>query len=88
MSETVVKIIDGPDKPALQWAVVYSDRGQTVIFRLPGDAVEASILRMDEAGAGFDFDLTGKFVTGPLKGKGFEAHYSVETRSGSLVVSG
>lgn len=86
MSETIVEILDGPDKPALQWAVAYPERGQTVTFRLPQDAVEASIQRMEEVGNGFDFDLTGNFVTGALKGRGFQGHYSVETRSGSLVV--
>jgi len=88
MSETVVEILDGPDKPALQWAVLYPERGQTVTFKLPEDAVEATILKMEEAGDGFGIDLTGTFVTGLLKGHAFEGHYSVETRSGSLLVRG
>jgi hypothetical protein len=78
-------ILDGPDKPALQWAVAYPERGQTVTFKLADDTVEASIAKMEEVG-GLDFDLEGTFVTGQLKNKAFAGHYSVETRSGSLAL--
>ncbi len=80
-----LSILDGPDKPALQWALAYPERGQTVTFKLPEETVEASIFKMEEVD-GFDFDLVGAFASGNLSGKGFEGHYSVETRSGSLVV--
>lgn len=80
-----LNVLDGPDKPALQWAVAYPERGQTVVFKLADDTVEASIAKMDEV-AGFDFDLEGTFASGELKDKRFEGHYSVETRSGRLVV--
>lgn len=80
-----IEILDGPDKSALQWAVAYPERGQTVAFKLADATVEATIARMDETG-GFDFDLEGTFVSDPFKGKRFDGHYSVETRLGSLAV--
>lgn len=85
MPQNAMQILDGPDKPSLQWAVAYSERGQTVTFKLPDTVVEAAISKMEETD-GFDFDLEGKFTTGELKEKAFEGHYSVETRSGSLVI--
>jgi hypothetical protein len=81
----VFDVLDGPDKPSLQWAVAHPERGQTVTFKLPETTVEASIAKMEETGA-FDFDLEGKFETGELKDKAFAGHYSVETRSGSLKI--
>lgn len=53
MMEHVVRVLDGPDKSALQWAVAYPERGQTVTFKLEGNTVEASISEMEEI-AGFD----------------------------------
>ena len=87
MLRNVVSVLDGPDKPALQWALLYPERGQTVTFKIDGDTVDAQIAEMAEV-SGFDFNLSGTFVSGGLKGKVFEGHYSVETRSGSLRVTG
>lgn len=48
--------VDGPDKPALQWALLYPERGQTVMFKIGEDIVEARISEMEEI-AGFEFNL-------------------------------
>jgi hypothetical protein len=85
MQTKTLEVLDGPDKPALQWAVAYPDRGQTVSFKLPDATVEATIAKMDETD-GFEFDLEGVLVSEPFKGRRFEGHYSVETRSGSIAL--
>lgn len=78
-------ITDGPDKPALQWAVAYPDR-QEVHFRLEEDAVDAQIDQIEEQSDGFTFKLNGRLTTGPHKDHAFEAIYSVEGRTGTLRV--
>lgn len=83
--DKTLNIVDGPDKPALQWAVLYIDKGQTVTFWLQDEIVEAAIDRIDEL-TGFDFSLAGKIVRGPFKNSEFDGRYSVATRSGSLEV--
>ncbi len=83
--QDVFEITDGPDKPALQWAVAYPDR-QEVHFRLDTDAVDARIDRIEEQADGFSFKLNGRVTTGPHKDRPFEANYSVEGRTGTLRV--
>lgn len=83
MDTKVLHAVDGPDKPALQWALLYPERGQTVIFKIADGPVEAQISKMEEI-AGFEFDLRGKFTSGPLRGTPFKGHYSVASRSGSF----
>ncbi len=83
MPERTLKIINGPDKPALQWALAYPDREQ-VHFRLENDGVDAQILRMDELPDGLSFTIEGVVKSGTLQGSSFRGAYSVETRSGSL----
>jgi len=78
-----MQITDGPDKPALQWAVAYPDR-QEVHFRLENDAVDARIDRIEEQSDGFTFKLNGRVTTGPHKNRPFEAQYSVEGRTALL----
>jgi hypothetical protein len=85
MTGTTLKIINGPDKPALQWALAYPDR-EEVHFRLEDDAVDAKIQHLDEQAEGFTFLVKGVLTTGPLKNSAFEGVYSVETRSGTLTV--
>lgn len=85
MPEHRVTIIDGPDKPALQWALAYPDREQ-VHFKLENDGIDAQILRMEELGEGFNFALQGVIRSGSLSGSRFEGTYSVESRAGSLTI--
>ena len=84
--DMILKIVNGPDKPALQWALAYPDR-EEVHFRLEHDAVDAKIQHLDEQAEGFTFAVKGILTTGLLKDKAFQATYSVETRSGPLTVS-
>lgn len=82
-----VTIVDGPDKPALQWALAYPDREQ-VHFKLENDGIDAQILKMEELGEGFNFALQGVIRSGAFNGARFEGTYSVEARAGSLTISG
>lgn len=82
MAETF-EITDGPDKPALQWAVAYPDR-QEVHFRLDNDAVDTRIDRIEEQADGFTFKVSGRVTTGRHKDRSFEANYSIEGRTGTL----
>ncbi|WP_333793530.1 hypothetical protein [Hyphomicrobium sp.] len=75
--------VDGPDKPALQWALLYPERGQTVTFKIGEDIVEARISEMEEI-AGLEFNLRGSFASGSLKGAPFKGFYSIKTRTGTL----
>ncbi len=83
MADDVLVVTDGPDKPALQWAVAYPEREQ-VHFKLEGDGIDAQILRMDEQPDGFSFELRGIARSGAMSGRPFRGSYSVESRSGSL----
>lgn len=85
MSEHRMTITDGPDKPALQWAVAYPDREQ-VHFKLENDGVDAQILQMDELGEGLSFALLGVIRSGSHNGRRFEGAYSVENRTGHLTI--
>lgn len=81
-----MRIIDGPDKPALQWALAYLDREQ-VHFKLENDGIDAQILKMEELGEGFNFAIHGVIRSGPMQGSAFRGTYSVESRSGSLALA-
>lgn len=87
MQVQIVTIVDGPDKPALQWALAYPDREQ-VHFKLENDGIDAQILKMEELGEGFNFALQGVIRSGSFNGARFEGTYSVEARAGSLTISG
>lgn len=86
MAEREIAVRDGPDKPALQWALLYPERGQSVIFRTESDMLEAQISEMEEVGNGFSFNLWGTVASGPLQGAPFHGFYSVESRSGALIL--
>ncbi len=86
MPSQSLTIVDGPDKPALQWAVAYPER-EKVHFRLEGDGIDAQILRMDELSDGFSFAIDGIVRSGDRTGAAFHASYSIETRSGSLSIA-
>jgi hypothetical protein len=79
-----IEILNGPDKPALQWALAYPDKGQRVHFSTEDDAFEATIDRMSERSDGLEFNLVGRIATGPKAGSTFSGSYSVETRRGIL----
>jgi hypothetical protein len=85
MTRKMLKIVDGPDKPALEWALAYPDREQ-VHFVLDGDAADAAIVRIEEVAEGFTFEINGRLTTGVHKGEAFQGIYSVETRSGSIAL--
>jgi hypothetical protein len=86
MTDPLISILDGPDKPALQWALLYPERGQSVTFKTETDTIEARIEEMVELGNGFQFELKGAFASGQLKDQPFRGTYSVETRTGSLIL--
>jgi len=85
MTRKILKIVDGPDKPALRSALAYPEREQ-VHFVLEGDATNASIARIEEMAEGFTFEINGLLTTGIHKGETFLGIYSVETRSGSIAL--
>lgn len=86
MTDAVLKVSHGPDKPALQWALIYPGR-EPVHFRIDDDTIDAEIEEMTEQPDGWSFDLKGRLSSGPYKGVPFHGVYSVESRSGSLTLA-
>lgn len=86
MANQVLRIVDGPDKPALEWALAYPEREQ-VHFRLNYDGVDASILRMNEVADGLSFELEGILTSGVYKSMPFTATYSVGSRHGQIIIN-
>ncbi len=70
MSKDVL-VVDGPDKPGLQWAVSYPERNVRVHFNFDDDIFDASVLEMEELEDGLGFRLTGAIETGAFKGRPF-----------------
>jgi len=87
MPDQMLHVIDGPDKPALQWALAYPDR-EEVHFTLEDDSVDASISRMKETADGFSFEIEGVLTSGVYKSRPFRASYSVGSRSGEITIGG
>jgi hypothetical protein len=85
MTSEKLRIVDGPDKPGLQWSVTKPGE-YNVHFHVEGDAFDAQIERMDECSDGFTFELRGQLTSGELKDRTFEAIYSIESRSGWMKV--
>lgn len=85
MTRKMLKIVDGPDKPALRCALAYPDR-EHVHFILEGDATDATIARIEDQAEGFTFEINGWLTTGVHKGQTFLGIYSVETRSGQIAL--
>lgn len=78
------ELTDGPDKPALQWAVAYPER-ERVQLRGPGEVFDAEVRSMEETGGGgMGFRLLGLIRSGRFDGRPFEAAYDLGTRSGIL----
>jgi hypothetical protein len=84
MKEVELKIVDGPDKPDLQWAVAYPERDLHIHFRTDRDAIDAHIDRIEELGDGTQFGLTGYLTSGLYKGWPFKAVYEIGSRSGVI----
>ena len=82
------EITDGPDKPALQRAVVYPGQGYTVVFKTNEHPLEVELTEMTERGDGFQFAIKGQLVSDGGPARTFEGFYSVETRSGRIEVTG
>jgi len=85
MTRKMLKIVDGPDKPALRCALAYPGREQ-VHFILEGNATDAAIARIEDMAEGFTFEINGWLTTGVHKGETFLGIYSVETRSGQIAL--
>ena len=85
MTRKLLKIVNGPDKPALQWALARPGKEQ-VHFVLEGDAADAEIVRIEEVAEGLTFEINGRLTTGLYKGQPFQGIYSVQTRSGSIAL--
>ncbi len=86
MTDRSVYVLNGPDKPALQFALMYPERGLSVTFKTDDEVVEAQISEMIEMENGFSFDIKGRFCTGSLRGQPFHGTYSVGSRKGSLLL--
>jgi hypothetical protein len=82
-----VRVIDGPDKPGLQWAVIYPERNLRVHFNTDDDIFDASVVEMEELPDGLSFRITGAIETGAMKGLPFRGIYSVGSRTGILKVN-
>ena len=83
--EDVVHIVDGPDKPALQWALTYPDR-EHVRFDTGNEVLDAEIREMEEQADGWTFGLKGRLTSGARKGTPFHGRYSIETRTGTFTL--
>ena len=57
MKEVELRIVEGPDKPSLQWAVAYPNRHLHIHFDTFSDSVDAHLDRMEELGDGTQFEL-------------------------------
>ena len=84
MTEVELRIVDGPTKPDLQWAVAYPERHLHIHFDTVGDAVDAHIDRLEELGDGTQFGLRGRLVSGLYKGWPFKGVYDLESRTGVI----
>lgn len=86
MAEQELRVIDGPDKPGLQWALIYPERNLRVHFNTDDDTFDASVAEMEELDDGLSFHLKGAIETGVLKGAPFHGVYSVGSRTGVLKI--
>lgn len=68
MTMTELRIINGPTKPDLQWAVAYPERHLHVHFDGHRDSVDAHIDTIEERGDGTQFALQGHLTSGLYKG--------------------
>ncbi len=70
MTVTQLEVVEGPDKPSLQWAVAYPDR-ERVHFRGEHDGFDAEIVLMEELPDGFSYRLEGVVRSGDQNGRPF-----------------
>ncbi|MGD9802900.1 MAG: hypothetical protein AB7E81_01710 [Hyphomicrobiaceae bacterium] len=85
MNTEHLELVDGPDKPALQWALAYPN-SESVRFSTSDDSIDAEIRRIDELADGLSFEIYGVIRSGANKDRTFKATYSVEGRSGTLKI--
>lgn len=85
MAPRTFNITDGPNKPALQSALMQPDE-ITAHFQVEGDGLDVTIFRMEEQPDGFSFKLEGRVASGMMKGAQFRAIYGIEGRSGSMAI--
>lgn len=79
-------VVDGPNKPGLQMAVVYPERNVHVHFNTDDDIFDASVVEMEELEDGLSFRLKGAIETGAMRGLPFQGIYSVGSHTGVLKV--
>jgi hypothetical protein len=85
MSPEKLEILDGPDKPGLQRSLTLP--GKCIVhFTVEGNAFDAQILRMDETSDSLIFELKGHLTSGDHKDWPFDAIYSVQGRTGWMVI--
>ena len=85
MTSRTLKITDGPNKPTLQRALMLPQE-VSARFDVEGEAMDVTIVKMEEQPDGFSFELKGTIGSGAMKGADFNAIYSIEGRSGSMSV--
>lgn len=84
MTRRILKVNNGPDKPALQRSLAYEN--ERVEFLLDGDPFHAHIDHLEEQAESFSFEIKGHILTGDLRGQSFQGIYSAGTRRGSLAL--
>ena len=84
MNEIELKIVGGPQKPDLQWAIAYPERHLHVHFDTSQEGIDAHRDEMQELGDGTQFALKGHLTSGLYKGWTFRAVYDLTTRSGII----
>lgn len=87
MSDREYAIHNGPEKPALLWAIAYP-KYEHVTFELDDGPITAQILEMKEYSDGFTFDLKGVVRSGPLAEHAFTGTFDIGSHTGSLTISG
>jgi hypothetical protein len=84
MTEVELKIVGGPTKPDLQWAIAYPERRLRIHFDSASDAVDAYLDEIQELSDGTLFGLKGRLVSGLYRGWPFKGVYDLEARTGLL----
>lgn len=67
MAPRTLNITDGPNKPALQRALMLPEV-VTAHFQIEGEGLDVTIAKMEEQPDGFSFKLEGRVASGAMKG--------------------